>query len=82
MNEGGAGRGVLCRQLLDVGVAAVIIDGDMDEHPADAAVALALTAPAGAVPWVVETPQAGGVDVDQRPRPRSTRSGGASSWRG
>ena len=43
-HEPGAGLGALIGQLLDVGVAAVVIDGDVDEDPASAAVALGLAA--------------------------------------
>jgi hypothetical protein len=71
LQEGRAGVGALVGVLLDVGVAAVVVDGQVQKDLADAVVEVRSGhAAAGAVAGTSRARQAGGVDVDERARAR------------
>jgi len=69
-HEPRAGCPALVGMLLDVGVAGVVVDRDVQIDPAAAAKAAGLgRAPADPMPRAAEGRQLGGVDVKQRTRP-------------
>jgi hypothetical protein len=72
LEEARARLASLVTVLLDVGVAAVIVDGGVDKHVAPAVLLAAGVgrASAHAVPRPPEGWQAGGIHMKQRPQPR------------